>query len=303
MRLACGVALVVCMGTPARAQETRQAADTVRARCDSVLRASVADSQRVLVRSFLARRDGQPLEKNDGGMILQEFGAHLRLPRPMRLPVFSPGPAQMRSLRLLRTGDTTLRLPLIDATIQFLMLRNGTASHIEVTHPSLIPGFDSAAIASLRQMSEEKLFPLVSDEALSETIPLNLRLTSAADGVGIELPLFASFFPKLRVTDAILREPAPTPVYPKDERSVGAEGDVLFQVVVNSDGEPELETLELMHASTRGFAVAAFEAVRQMRWTPAHVDSCSVPQVVSVPIRFTLRPAHSDSTAKPLTSP
>jgi TonB family protein len=287
----------------ASAQAPRGAADTMQARCDSLLRASVVDSQRVVVRSILARRDGEAFPKSDAGIILQEFGAHLRLPRPMRLPVFSPGPVQMHSLRLLRGEDTTLRVPRLDATFRFTMLRDGSAKRLEVVRPSLIPGLDSAAIASLQQMVAEKLFPFVSDDVVGDSIPFALRLTSGDGGSGVDVPLFASYFPRIPVVDAERREPSPMPTYPDTERAVGAEGDVLFQVVVSSDGTPDLATLEVMHATTRGFAIAAFDAVREMRWTPAHVGACNVPQVVSVPVRFTLRTAHRDSTATPLTSP
>jgi len=293
-----GVVVVLLSAAAAvGAQQPRQAVDSTKLQCDSVLRGAVVDSERVLVRSLLLRRDGYPLPRNEAGLILQEFGAQLRLPRPMQLPVFSPGPVQTRSLRVLRTDEGTLRRPRLEATYQLVMLRDGTATKLQTVRPSLVAGLDSAVLDALAAMSKEKLFPRLADELAADSIPLSLNLTSGSGGRGTDVTLFAAMFPMVPIVDAALQEPAPTPEYPKEERDVGVEGDVLFQVVVNADGEPELATLEVMHASTRNFALAAFDAVKMMRWTPAHLGACSVPQVVSVPVHFALPAARVDTTA------
>jgi TonB family protein len=298
MRRAVFVVALPLLAATSQSQQPRQMPDSVQRRCDSLLRASVVDSERVLVRSLLLRRDGYPLPRNDAGLILQEFGSQLRLPRPMQVPVFSPGPVQTRSLRVLRTDEGNLRRPRLDATYQLVMLRDGTATSIATVRPSLVAGLDSAVLRALSAMSKEKLYPLLADDYAADSIPLTLYLTSGSGGVGTEVPLFASMFPMVPMVDAAPQEPVPAPVFPKEERDLGVEGDVLFQVVVNADGEPELATLEVMHASTRNFAVAAFDVVRQMRWTPAHLHGCTVPQVVNVPVRFTLPVARTDSAEK-----
>ena len=296
-RAACCAALVL-LGASARAQPGRQALDTAGARCDSILRAAVADSERTIVRGFLLRRDGDVLPGQVAGIVLQEFVAQFRPPRPMRIPVFAAGPVEMRTLRVLRVEPTALRRPFLDAAYALVMRRDGTASQIATLRPSLVPGLDSAAEARLAAMSAEKLFPYLSDEVSGDSIPLVMRLTTNSEGRGTELALFMSMFPKVPLVDATLREPVPEPVYPAEERAAGAEGDVLLQVVVDANGEPDLGTIEIMHATTRGFAVAAYDAVRQMRWTPAHVDGCNVPQAVSVPVVFSLPVARADSVAR-----
>ena len=296
-RLGVVVALPLLAAT-AHSQQRRQGPDSVQQHCDSLLRASVVDSERVLVRSFLLRRDGLPLPKSEAQIILQEFGTQLRLPRPMQVPVFSPGPVQTRSLRVLRTDEGNLRRPRLEATYQLVMLRDGTATRIATVRPSLVAGLDSAVLSALAAMSKEKLFPILAEDYAADSIPLTLNLTSGSGGFGTDVTLFASMFPMVPIVDAAVQEPVPAPEYPKQERDVGVEGNVLFQVVVNAWGEPELATLEVMHASTRNFAVAAFDAVRQMRWTPAHLAGCAVPQVVSVPVRFTLPAAQTDSAGR-----
>ena len=296
-RLAVVVALPL-LAAAAHSQEPRQAPDSVRQRCDSLLRASVADSERVLVRSLLLRRDGYHLPRTEAQIILQEFGTQLRLPRPMQVPVFSPGPVQTRSLRVLRTDESNLRRPRLAATYQLVMLRDGTATRIATLRPSLVAGLDSAVLSALAAMSKEKLFPILEEDYAADSIPLTLNLTSGSGGFGTEITLFAAMFPMVPIVDAAVQEPVPAPEYPKEERDAGVEGDVLFQVVVNADGEPELATLEVMHASTRNFALAAFDALRQMHWTPAHLAGCSVPQVVSVPVRFTVPVAQTDATGR-----
>ena len=296
-----GAALAVAlsvMATTARSQQPRDMPDSAQRRCDSLLRASVVDSERVVVRSLILRRDGYPLPRNEAGILLQEFGAKLRLPRPMQLPVFSPGPVETRSLRVLRTEQSNLRRPRLEATYDLVMLRKGTATRIRTVRPSLVAGLDSAVLNALTTLSDEKLYPILPEEMAADSVPLTLHLTSGSGGSGVESPLFASMFPMVPLVDAVLQEPAPAPVYPKEERDVGVEGDVLFQVVVNADGEPELATLEVMHASTRNFALAAFDAMKEMRWTPAHLGDCRVPQLVNVPIRFTLPVASVDTTMK-----
>ena len=93
-----------------------------------------------------------------------------------------------------------------------------------------------------------------------------------------------------RLVDAKLTGTNPPPIYPREERDDGQDGDVMLRVIVDAAGTPRIETLEVLHATSPAFALAAARALARYHFTPAHVGACPVPQVVEIPFWFSLRP-------------
>ena len=61
-------------------------------------------------------------------------------------------------------------------------------------------------------------------------------------------------------------------------------------MVVDGSGAPLISTLEVLHATSSSFALAAAKTLARCHFAPAHVDACTVPQVVLLPFWFSLRP-------------
>jgi TonB family protein len=78
--------------------------------------------------------------------------------------------------------------------------------------------------------------------------------------------------------------------YPEEERDDGRDGEVLLRAVVDDSGSVIVSTMEVQHATSSAFALAAALAFVRYHFAPAHVDGCAVPQVVEVPFWFSLRP-------------
>lgn len=273
----------------ARAQDStaaRPVSPAVVAHCDSLLRNTAADSERVVVRMVLGREDGGPLPEPVAMLALQEIGTRFRPPQPFQIPVFASGPARLRNFRPLTDPAGELRTPLIHGVYAVVVGRTGEGRRPDVLLESLVPGLDSAVIATLAEVGAERAFPYLPDEIGGDSIVLQLRLTSmppASSGTAVDL--FVSHFPRFPVVDAAVVE-APAPEFPAEEKQQGITGDVLLQVVVAVDGRPYLSTVEIMQGTTFGFIRSALAALSRMRWTPARVLDCPVPQQVMVPFHF-----------------
>jgi hypothetical protein len=289
--LGLGALVAASLGIPpgVRAQDStaaRPASPPIVAHCDSLLRNTATDSERVVVRMVLGREDGGPLPEEIAMLALQEIGTRFRPPQPFQIPVFASGPARLRNFRPLTDPAGELRTPLIHGVYGVVVGRTGEGRRPDVLLESLVPGLDSAVIATLREVSAERAFPYLPDEIAGDSIVLHLRLTSmppASSGTSVDL--FVSHFPRFPVVDAALVE-APAPEFPAEEKQEGITGDVLLQVVVAVDGRPYPSTVEIMQGTTFGFIRSALAALSRMRWTPARVLDCPVPQQVMVPFHF-----------------
>ena len=130
------------------------------------------------------------------------------------------------------------------------------------------------------------------DASLS-VIPLQLRVSTGADDSRSRVPpaeIFTATFPRVRLVDAQPSAGNPLPEYPQEERDDGRDGEVMLRVVVDERGAAVIRTLEVLHATSPTFALAAARVLARYHFAPAHVGSCPVPQVVEIPFWFSLRP-------------
>jgi outer membrane biosynthesis protein TonB len=192
-------------------------------------------------------------------------------------------------------ADTTasLREPEIYGVYRFRLARTGSMDSVSIAIPSLAPGLDSAVITALQVASAEKTLPLFPDVLTEDTLSLQLRITSGPEEPrlrGNSQVLFQSMFPRLLVSDAVARAGNPAAPFPEEEQATGADGDVLIRGVIDVDGTPLVPTLEIVHATSRAFALSALRTIVRWQFVPAHVGTCPVQQVVLVPFWFSLRP-------------
>lgn len=284
--------VVCCLASAAHlgAQPARAAAS-----CDSVLRAARADSVAMTARVYLTRRDGEPLPRRARLLLAEALLTRFEPPMPLQLPVFGHGPAELRILRRETLGgdSLTIREPVVYGTYTFTIRRNGRVDSIATRTPTMVPGFDDRIIAAIRSASADTALAAIGRALDQDSLVLDLRITTGPENTGLRVPpatLFAATFPRVRLVDAKPLPPVPIPQYPEDERDEGRDGDVLLRVVVDGSGAPVISTLEVLHATSSAFALAAAKTLARYHFAPAHVGACTVPQVVLLPFWFSLRP-------------
>jgi TonB family protein len=286
-----GAAVVVAAASPAHARQRTVPLEP----CDSVLKAARTDSVFVGARAYLLRRDGEPLTSRARTLLVEAILSRFTAPKPLQVPVFAAGPVRTRMLRVERLpGDSiVLREPLLYGVYDFSLLRDGAVSKVTVAVPTLAPEFDARIVAGIAGLTADSTPALVPRALDLDSLALELRITTGPEDTRIRVPpavVFTAHFPLLRLVDAKLTGTNPPPIYPREERDDGQDGDVMLRVIVDAAGTPRIETLEVLHATSPAFALAAARALARYHFTPAHVGACPVPQVVEIPFWFSLRP-------------
>lgn len=290
-----GVAGAALLGSSSPPMAHGQVLPVVAPRCDSIIQAARADSIEVTARAYLLRRDGDLLTARARSLLVSTLFAHFTAPAPLRVPIFSAGPVRMRMLRVEHLGadSVAMREPELYGVYDFSLLRSGSVSKVTVAVPSLAPEFDSRVVEAILASTADSVLAIVPEALDLDSIPLELRITTGPEDTRVRVPpakIFSALFPRIRVVDAKPLATNVPPVYPEDERDEGLDGEVMLRVVVDPAGAPLVATLEVLHATSDVFALAAARALAQYRYAPAHVGSCPVAQVVEVPFWFSLRP-------------
>jgi hypothetical protein len=274
-------AIVVCAISTARAQAQR--ADS--SRCDSIVTAARVDTVPVAIFLAVRRIDGAELPVMQARVIGDYINAAFSPPAPFRLTTFS-GPARMRALRPI-ASDTTpdLRAPLVTGVYRFTGKKSGGSVTPRVMRASLIPGFDSAAIAAIVDMARapDVLVPPENDDSMR--VDVRMSTDSSADSRRI----IAATFPRMPVIDAVPKRDNPPAAFPDDEKADSAtSGEVVLRFVVDRTGAPDLATIELVRATSLSFARAAVMALPSQRFQPATIHGCAVAQAIDYSFSFVL---------------
>jgi hypothetical protein len=294
MKKALSLVAVSGIGLLASAAGAQQS-DSSLARCDSVLRAARHDSMAITARAYLLRRDGDVLTPRARSLLTDAILAHFQPPRPLQIPVFAAGPTRMRMLKVEQLeGDSIVsRTPVLYGAYDFSLLATGAPSRVTITIPTLAKQFDSSIVRAIMASASDSTLAEVARALKKDSIPLELRISTAPEDTRLRVPattLFTAYFPRLSLVDAkplSTNKPAP---YPDEELDDGEDGEAVLRVVVDASGTPRISTLEVLHATTPAFALAAGRALTEYKFVPAHVGSCPVPQVVELPFWFSLKP-------------
>jgi len=272
-----------------------QPATPPNARCDSVLRAARVDSVDVTARAYLVRLEGAPLPPRARSVLLESILSHFTAPRPLRLPVFGAGPAPLRMLRPehLEGDSTSNREPVLYGVYDFSILRNGAAMGVVTKIPTMTPDFDARVIAAIQGSVADSAPAMVTRALGGDVVRFELRISTGPEDSRFRVPpatVFTATFPRLRLIDAKPTGARPLAEYPEDERDDGRDGEVLLRVVIDGSGSALVPTMEVLHATSPAFALAAARTLARYHFTPARVASCTVPQVIEIPFWFSLRP-------------
>jgi len=231
----------------------------------------------------IRRTDGGEWMGNEQLQLLTTIAGVFAPPIPFRLNVFM-GPAVTRSLRV-RGADTTseLRAPTVTGVYRVVSDSGGTVKSIRIARASLMPGFDSAAVAAIEEAATIKqLFRPEGD-----SLRIEVRLSS--DSTTGARRLFSATFPRFPVIDARPLPTNPAPAFPDSDRAAGAtSGEIVARFVVDRTGEPIPATIEIVRGNSLGFAREALAVFAAQRFVPATIHGCAVAQRIDYPFTFVL---------------
>lgn len=80
--------------------------------------------------------------------------------------------------------------------------------------------------------------------------------------------------------------PSPSPLYPSSLRSVGIDGEVFVQFVVNPNGRADITTLRVLRTSDPAFAESVREVLPKKKFTPGYIGRIAVRQMVQQTYSF-----------------
>jgi hypothetical protein len=259
-------------------------AQTDGARCDSIVAstAGVVDSVSAVIFVFVAEIRGDRMTYEQRDLIESRIARTFVPPSPLGLSVFE-GPALARALRI-SSGADTLGIPRgasVLGTYRIEVTESGAASEVEVVRSSLMRGLDSALIRAIRSAAGiGTAFRPVSGDRW------RLEIRIGGDSVDGAQRLAQGTFPRMRVRDAT---PASKerPAFPEDAHADSLDhGEVVLRFVVDRDGAPALETVELVRSTDLWFTRAALRALATQKFRPATIRGCPVAQVIEFPFIF-----------------
>ena len=209
--------------------------------------------------------------------------------------------------RSVREADGRLRLlpaddlyppGILHSRATFTLHRDGSLTDVDVSNV-VHDGFRGLLRASFDSIQARGGVGGFDSRGLPEVIPMMLRLetvigTSRGAKRGAA-PLFTLEEPLERV--ATMRPGNKPPPYPREARSLGAEGVVLLTFVVDREGKVREETIRSLPPDPPvppdlrdifgAFERAAMRAAREYRYNPASFDGCAVQMWVTQPFAFT----------------
>ena len=133
--------------------------------------------------------------------------------------------------------------------------------------------------------------PTISDTEtqVNQSILPTEKPSATSSGENLSSSVVPAVHPSTTVPDyrvAYLHNPPPA--YPASSRQQGEEGRVLLNVMINSDGKPEVVQIK-RSSGYPALDQSAADTVRRWRFTPAKRDDRPVDAWVTVPIVFRLR--------------
>ena len=115
--------------------------------------------------------------------------------------------------------------------------------------------------------------------------------------------LYADAFMEIEVDSAAVRHPeSAAPAYPPEMMRLGIAGYAAVRFVVDSTGQVDMPTVQLIEASRLEFWFAVRDALPRMRFTPARRGSVPVRQLAEQMFRFQIAVPKPD-TIPPITRP
>jgi outer membrane biosynthesis protein TonB len=175
-----------------------------------------------------------------------------------------------------------LQAPTVTGVYRFFATKRGSVSGMQVVRASLMPGFDSAAAAAIGTAAAfGALVPSTGEDSMRAEVRF-----STDSSLGARRIISASL-PRMRVVNAVPRRDNPPPVFPDEEKGDSTvTGEVIFRFVVDRDGSPAMETVELVRGTALSFVKTALAILPKQMFAPATIGGCAVSQRVELPFTF-----------------
>jgi len=262
-------------------------------KCDSIVASARADVVDVGLFASISRIDDGGIAFADAQKIAVAVGSGFIPPRPFRLSVFA-GPARTRLLRA-RSGDTVpeLQAPTVTGVYRVSVTKRGV-SGLQVIRASLMAGFDSAAIRAIESAAAvHVLLPPAGEDSMRAEVRFS------TDSTLVSRRITSASFPRMPVVNATPLRDNPPPVFPEEEKGDSTvAGEVVFRFVVDRDGRPAMETVELVRGSSLAFIRAALAVLPRQAFAPATIRGCRVYQRVEYPFTFAAPHERKDTVAR-----
>jgi len=168
----------------------------------------------------------------------------------------------------------------------------GDVENIRVTkgHPVLV----LPAIVAVKQWKYRPYLVKGVAVPVMSTVPVNFTLTDSGGGPGekTESPLIRLNSDAM-AANVIYRV---DPVYPLEAKQKAVEGEVVFEVTINEQGE--VSDVQVLSGNAM-LVSAAYEAVRQWRYTPVLLNGDPIRAKSTLTIRFTLEKSRTSASEVP----
>lgn len=250
------------------------------ARCDSIVGGTAAVVDSVSTALFLSVSNWMTDDQRE--LITSHIARFFVPPSPFRLSVFE-GPALVRGLRISTPGDSlgVPRAASVNGTYWIEVTPDGATEGLGVVRSSLVHGLDSAVVRAIRAAARvETAFRPVSIDRWR----LEIRVTG--DSLEGARRLAQGTFPRMRVRDAAASS-TKRPTFPEEALAHGLDhGEAVLRFVVDRDGLPAPETVEIVRATALPFVRASLSMLADQRFTPATIRGCPVAQLVEFPFIF-----------------
>ena len=276
-RVAPVVTMLFVLGSASRAQDSTRSL----ARCDSIVAAARVDAVDVGLFTSIVRIDGGAIDVRDAQQIAATLGSAFVPPRPFRLNVFS-GPVRTRILRP-RASDSVpeLQSPTVTGVYRLSVAKRGVRG-MQVVRASLMVGFDSAAMQAIEATAAVRsLVPPAGEDSMRVEVRFSTDSTEGAKRIT------SASFPRMPVVNAIPHRDNPHPAFPDEEKGDSTlTGEVVLRFVVDRDGKPVVETVELVRGTALTFVRAALAVLPRQVFSPATIRGCPISQRVEFPFTF-----------------
>jgi len=234
--------------------------------------------------SLLPERRGRdvPLESDDYLYAAQAIQTYFQRPSQVRLPLWA------RTVGHTPTPGTLSTLPL-RGLVRFRLDRVGRLADqdIVVDYPSQDLG--QSLVAAVRRADSANAFPPPGSAVLHDHGTIRIRLAEFSDSVGTQIPLIRLMVPAVIVDSVPSLISGPRLIYPEALRQAGLGGRVELRLLVLPNGHIDPNSVDLVAARYRGFAVRAVDWVQGAKFRPASIGECAVPMVITLPIDFKIK--------------
>lgn len=273
-----GFVMVVGAGTAVHAQEAVADSATIAGnpRCDSI--PPVGWKVDTLYGSVsIQPADALPAGWDD--ILLEAIREHLHVPQVAGLPI---GGTDAH-----RPGVPDTVAPVIVGQVYADLDRTGRLGAPLLGVSTLSTDMDLSILAAVQGASAAGKIPPFPEQIRAESVRVRFTVEEHFDSAAHPEALLTVRNPIWILEVPVLAKPGnPPPQYPVAASRVNASDDVLVSFVVDAKGRARTETVRVLKGHYREFQLSVLETLPRLRFYPARVDGCPVPQLVQMPFAF-----------------